>query len=77
MILTEQHLESQVSELLLRADFVKALIYQLSAMRSVAPRAAIATCARGFGEAGTFSSRLVPSYFPFRTSRKERGTRSP
>lgn len=36
MILTEQHLESQVSEHLLRADFVKALMSHLPVMPSAA-----------------------------------------
>lgn len=57
MILTEQHLESQVSELLPHTNFVKALIRQQSVMCSVTvahlhpvshPGGGIVASARGF-----------------------------
>lgn len=55
MILTEQHLESQVSELLMHTDFVKALIQSAMCSVTVAhlqpmshPGGVIVACARGF-----------------------------
>lgn len=91
MILTEQHLESQVSELLPHIDFVKALIRQLSAMLLVTvahfqpmSHPGYAACAHDINAPGfvkrvsTFSSQpLIPYYLPFRMSPKEHDTRLP
>lgn len=55
MILTEQHLESQVFELLLHTDFVRALISQQSVTFQPMshPGGVIVACAHGFNCTGT------------------------